>query len=520
MNFKKIPTDMPQTWALGAILVVSLLTLIVYRLWLHPLAKVPGPRLAALTYWYETYFELAHRSGGQFTFHIKELHSRYGPIVRINPDEVHIDDPNFYSKLYNNRDGHDKPGYLKWRFGSPHTLFSTPEHSIHRMRRAAQDPFFSRGKVLEFAPQMRAIVDRMCDRLSDDFLDRDRYINLGDMFTSYVADITTLYAFDRDFRYLEDPDFVPPFVKAIRGFKSIAQPFAQFPWLAKLMSMMPDSVVCFLQPSMSVILAFKDHIDSLIRDARHEFLMAAEKPRSSRRTIIHGVLGSNLPQEELSSTILRDQAVGLIGAGIASSQWTLVIAFFHIIENKDIYKMLKEELVSAIPDPNQAVDLDKKLEKCRFLTACVEEAIRLACGQIARSPRISSRAIQYEEHILPPGTIISMDTWHMHHHPGIYPDSFTFKPERWLDGARAPYPYESKPLKHYLTSFGKGTRNCIGINLAYAEITLAIAYLMRRFEWELVETTYTDVEIVRDLIAPDVSRASKGVRALVKSAHS
>jgi cytochrome P450 len=67
-----------------------------------------------------------------------------------------------------------------------------------------------------------------------------------------------------------------------------------------------------------------------------------------------------------------------------------------------------------------------------------------------------------------------------------------------------------------MVSFGKGTRRCIGENLARAEITIALASLMRRFDWELFETTCEDVRVVRDLVAPDVSRESRGVRVLVK----
>ena len=145
-------------------------------------------------------------------------------------------------------------------------------------------------------------------------------------------------------------------------------------------------------------------------------------------------------------------------------------------------------------------------------------AVRLACGQMTRSPRISRKPIPYSDYVLPPGTHISLDTWHMHHNPVLYPRSFSFEPERWLGDPHAPAPYHTRPLKHYMVSFGKGTRRCIGENLARAEITIALASLFRRFDWELFETTYDDVRVVRDLIAPDVSRESKGVRVLVKEA--
>lgn len=362
--------------ALGLIIGVSacLFTLAFYRLYLHPLAAIPGPTLAALTGWYETYFELFHKGGGQFTFHIKDLHNKYGPIVRINPDEVHIDDPSFYSKLYNNRDGHDKPPHLKWRFGSPYSLFSTPEHHIHKTRRSAQDPFFSRRRVLEFTPSLQLVVDKLCDRLSRDFVDQDRPITLNHMFTSYIADVTTLYAFGRDFGYLDDFNFESHFVKAIRSFKSIAQPFGQFPWLARLMGAIPNAVIATLQPSMSAVLDFKQYLHREIQNARQELIDIPDRSTHvSQKTIIHGILSSDLPPDELSPKILQDQAVGVIGAGIASSQWTLVIAFFHIISNQDIYMRLKSELALAIPNPNEPVSLENNLEKCPWLLACIEE---------------------------------------------------------------------------------------------------------------------------------------------------
>jgi hypothetical protein len=55
---------------------VYLIGLAIYRLYLSPLAKFPGPKLAALSKYYELYYEVVKR--GQFTFHIQELHKRYG----------------------------------------------------------------------------------------------------------------------------------------------------------------------------------------------------------------------------------------------------------------------------------------------------------------------------------------------------------------------------------------------------------------------------------------------------------
>jgi membrane protein YqaA with SNARE-associated domain len=56
--------------------VVYVLGLFAYRLFFHPLAKFPGPKLAALSNWYEFYYDVLQH--GKFTEHIQALHKKYG----------------------------------------------------------------------------------------------------------------------------------------------------------------------------------------------------------------------------------------------------------------------------------------------------------------------------------------------------------------------------------------------------------------------------------------------------------
>jgi hypothetical protein len=67
-----------STWAGGAVVLWLLWfpSVIIYRLYFHPLAKFPGPKLAAITLWYETYHDVLNR--GKYVFKIKEMHKKYG----------------------------------------------------------------------------------------------------------------------------------------------------------------------------------------------------------------------------------------------------------------------------------------------------------------------------------------------------------------------------------------------------------------------------------------------------------
>ena len=74
--------DVAQTTPLLLPFVISfslyLLTIAFYRLSLHPLAAFPGPKLAAVTRYYEAYYDIVRN--GQYTFKIAELHKRYGSL--------------------------------------------------------------------------------------------------------------------------------------------------------------------------------------------------------------------------------------------------------------------------------------------------------------------------------------------------------------------------------------------------------------------------------------------------------
>lgn len=93
----------------------------------------------------------------------------------------------------------------------------------------------------------------------------------------------------------------------------------------------------------------------------------------------------------------------------------------------------------------------------------------------------------------------------LHLNPKTFPDPTSFNPERWIENPR---------LSRYLTSFSKGNRQCLGINLAYVELHLCIFKVWMAFpDMKLVDTTVADVEVVADYFIPRSS--GRGVKVVM-----
>lgn len=92
--FKHIPSvALPPFAAAGLVasILLSWLTIAVYRLFFHPLAAFPGPKLAAITVLYEAYYDVW--KGGKYIFKLNELHQKYGKIPKSSPTVSSIHQP-------------------------------------------------------------------------------------------------------------------------------------------------------------------------------------------------------------------------------------------------------------------------------------------------------------------------------------------------------------------------------------------------------------------------------------------
>ena len=208
--------------------------------------------------------------------------------------------------------------------------------------------------------------------------------------------------------------------------------------------------------------------------------------------------------------------ISVIGAGIETTMYTLSTCSYHLLASPVTLAKLCTELDAAIPDPNHIPNLDA-LMQLPYLTGVVNEALRFGYGTPQRIPRLSPTPMVYHtpevDYQLPVGTIVSMDHYTASHDPSIFPDPFAFIPERWGNDAKAP---DGKALTKYLIAFGRGTRSCVGMQLAYADLYIGIASFFRRFECALFETGRDAVDLYLDSFVPRAKPGTQGVRVVVQ----
>ena len=67
--------------AIGALgIALYFVCLVIYRLYLSPIARFPGPKITAISGWCEAYYDIV--KGGQFSNQVQKWHERYGKWYR------------------------------------------------------------------------------------------------------------------------------------------------------------------------------------------------------------------------------------------------------------------------------------------------------------------------------------------------------------------------------------------------------------------------------------------------------
>lgn len=182
-----------------------------------------------------------------------------GPIIRINPYELHISDPDYYDVLYassGSRTRRDKYEWSAKMFGNSGSTFSTAQHEPHRLRRAPLSPFFSRQSVPRLEPAIHAAISKLRTRF-EVFRRSKEPVSLEHAYVALTTDIITEYAFTESYGYLDEQNFKPEWLRLQMEASELSLFRKPSPASLRFMMMLPDKYVERLKPDMMQFMRFR-----------------------------------------------------------------------------------------------------------------------------------------------------------------------------------------------------------------------------------------------------------------------
>ncbi|KAM7182881.1 putative cytochrome P450 E-class, group I [Rhypophila sp. PSN 637] len=452
----------------SALILFWVLSTIIYRRYFHPLSKVPGLR------------------EGQLMHVLPGLHAKYGPVVRISPNEVHLSGPEAYDKIHNvGTKFYKDPSFYSPLDGVLRTpiILTIISNDQHRVQRGAITPFFSRRSVLE-------LEGMVLDKLRK--LKKEAGVfDMHHAIRAFSVDVITEYGYARCWNQMDAEDYGKDYQDAIRSIQGFMPYLLSFPAIVlPIFGLLPDGLLKAASPPFRRWIESVEVVNAGVIEVRNQI---AQGIKPARRTIFHDLMeppvsiedkkvmpeGMKHRQSLSDETVLGD-AVNVTGAGAETTGSTTARAIIEVLSNPVIYQRLTKDLRDEFPDGIDSMTLPAP-EKLPLLTGVIKEALRLNPGLPGHLPRVvPPSGATFNGYTLPGGTSVSMSAWVQHHNPEAFPNPTVFDPYRWIDNDVDKICAQERCMIH----FGRGTRNCVGQNLAMCELYVCLAAIFHRFGYD------------------------------------
>ncbi|KAL7763903.1 hypothetical protein ACKLNR_007261 [Fusarium oxysporum f. sp. zingiberi] len=453
-------------------LIVAIPTVIVYRLFFHPLAEVPGRKIHAITGFLTQW--KSHITG-TWLREAAQLHRQYGPIVPIGPNHIAVDGSIGWPQVYGHQPG--KAEFSKY----PNFIFPGDGMSLigaqkddHRRQRRQLAHAFSDAALVEQQNVILQYIDLPMKQLtqraeSGEPIDIVAWINLTTF--DIIGDLT----FSESFGGLKSGGYHPwvqNFFDGIRG--------------EGMMRLMDRYLL--LKPFILAI-GYK-HIRESMESAEMSMEKAkarvalGEQPFEGRRDFMTYMLRRGKDGvTAMSETELLVNSSIVIGAGSETTATALSGAFFYIGTHPQVYSYLVDEIRGAFTD---ASDITlKSTAQLQYLHACIEETLRIYPPAAETPPRVCPGATIGGKYI-PKGTVVTVYQWATFRNPSNFADPDSFRPERWLPKTHALYDEKyAGDNRAVFKPFSYGARDCIGKNLAYAELRVILSHILFKSDFGL-----------------------------------
>lgn len=412
---------------------------------------------------------------GQIHRGIIRLHEKYGPVVRVAPNELSfVTNGEAWKPIYGSRPGHgQKPKntlFYQETIDKFPSIITSNDADHTRFRRSLSHAF-SDSSLRGQEPIIKGFVDLLIQRLHETTKRGTIPVDAVSWYNFTTFDIIGDLAFGEPFNCLQDSSYHPWVSMIFAGVKAgtIIGLVRRVPYLEPLKRLFTPK---------KLMHAKLDH-----QRLTKEKVQIRMGKSNDRPDFFANILNQKDPSKAFSEGELYSNADILIIAGSETTATLLSGATYLLLRSPHAFAKLKEEVRGAFKS-----DADVTLEACNqlvYLQACLNEALRMYPPVPVGLPRIiDAQGDTIDGHFVPGGvsltpfvfyhfehslthlqTTVSVPHVATYHSEKNFKDAKHFIPERHLDDLR----YASDN-KNALQPFSFGPRNCIGRKYGFSYV--------------------------------------------------
>jgi len=417
------------------------------------------------------------------------LHKKYGPFVRIAPNQIQINDPAAIEAVYGPKNDFPKGDFYKgFKSGISKRLdtFSEPNKKAHANRRRITAPLYTQGAVLDYEPMVDRVIALFYKRM-EEFAESGEVTDISVWLRKYTFDVIgeIFYGREGGFGFLRDNIDYNNWCHILKVMP---------PWVSAIMDLPKGLRTLYMMSQM----VFKESRDGLkgfftiIEQSHVAVKERREELASSKVTTRHDVLSKlcKIVDEEGEKLDFTDLDVTtelwmIIWAGSDTTAIALTAIFYLLHKHPHTLAKLRAEIEDAFATGKLTYPIRYRDGiKLPYLHAVVMEAMRYHPSLGTGLPRVVPEGgAEVCGNYLPGGYGVIMNSAAVQFDKGVFgEDSEEFIPERWLRGGER----VAANMERHMLQFGYGPRICMGRHITNTEMYKLLPTVLRDFDFELV----------------------------------
>ncbi|RCH97658.1 hypothetical protein CU097_008680 [Rhizopus azygosporus] len=476
-------TQWVATLGLSGIATYFLCKTVIYRLYIHPLNRIPGPRVGWIPFM-GNFFNIMNTDVDQSPF--IRWKEQYGGIYSVhfawNEPRLIVSDEKLLKQILTTQQyDFEKPPFvskaLRRVVGNGVLL---AEGDVHSTQRKMLNPAFSVHAIRSMVPLMATpgykLRDQWLKKMTESKSEYTEIeVSLG--LSLATLDVIGLTAFGQDFKSVEN--------YGTERLHKISKAYLQIfnddsSWLQILQFVFPFIKYLPTRRLFNTVRSLRwlhEEAEALVeagieRAKKEKASGTSDGPKDLLALMVDLIdegTGKGFTKEGL-----REQCLTFLAAGHETTSNTLSWCLWLLAQHQDVQDRLREEVRVLFQDEN-SFDYET-INSISYLDYVCRETLRFI-PTVPRTSRVNRVPVTLGEYTIPKGTVIHITPISTHRSKEIWgEDADKFNPLRWEKPDHIGNAYQYMP-------FLAGARQCIGNKFAMLEMKVLLSILLHHIQF-------------------------------------